>query len=63
MGEISRNDVGIPPEVNTNFDNENRRNVEANLSTFSAVNKSHWSLVFGFAAQPTRIITEGTQQE
>ena len=22
MGEISRNDVGIPPEVNTDFDNE-----------------------------------------
>ena len=28
MGEISRNDVGIPPEVNTVFDDEkqNRRN-------------------------------------
>ena len=30
MGEFSRNDVGIPPEVNTNFDDEkqNRRNDE-----------------------------------
>ena len=31
MGEFSRDSVGIPPEVNTDFNNENRRNVEGNL--------------------------------
>ena len=25
LGEISRNDVGIPPEVNTDFNNEEQK--------------------------------------
>ena len=31
MGEISRNDVGIPPEVNTNFNNEKQKECWGNL--------------------------------